>query len=479
LPIDSEHPEYIKRKIEWRDCRVSAGGWRRVKSAGTDYLPLLGPEQDGTDYADYLKRAYFLEAFGRTKAALVGAVMQKPPAVEMQPEDNLRLHAWLDNVSGEGVGVDMLAETVLDSMLEVSRLGLYVTIAAEDSLAPEPYCVQYAAEAIINWRAKGNGAPLLVVLYENVLEPAADDPYSLEGIDQWRELRLGGPGLITDHQAGEIAPEHRLKTYPDDVFIVNVWRRQTSGDDRESFEIIETHVPEAAGRPLDYIPFVFVNASTLSVEPQRPAYTGLVEALFDHYRLMADYRHGLSITALPTPYFFGEGATKGTLTIGSRAAWTSDEADAKAGMIEYTGQGLNALRDAIADAEKTAAFLGARLLSASTSQVEAAETHRIRQQSEQVSIVEIAATASEAITQVVRLAIRWMGMDTTSYRYRLNTDVTNTRLTAPEVTALLQAYQAGGMSFSTFYYNLQQGEIARPGVDAVSEQEEIELAGVA
>lgn len=44
-------------------------------------------------------------------------------------------------------------------------------------------------------------------------------------------------------------------------------------------------------------------------------------------------------------------------------------------------------------------------------------------------------------------------------------------LASADVSVLMQAWQAGAISYETFYYNLQQGEIARPGVDADTERE--------
>ncbi len=473
MPINTTHPHYDQHAQAWQDCRDAAAGWRKVKEQGTRYLPRLSEDQDSTEYKDYKTRAYFLEAFARTTAALTGAVTQKPATLERSIDTNARLNAWLENVTGQGDSLDDFAGDVLAESLEVSRQGIYVTMQAEPSTTAMPRFVQYTAEQIINWYVRpDDGEPTLVVLMERAWRPDPDDLYKWVQVDQWRELRLGGSGLAEGADPGT-----PLQDYPDNQFIVNIWEETNRTDNvytDDRYHIVETIVPRIGTKALDYIPFIFCNASHTASMPEAPIYAGLVEAIYDHYRVMADYRHGLSITGLPTAYFFGEGATGDKLYIGSRGAWTSEDPNSKAGMIEYTGQGLTAMVEALNKAEHTIAFLGARLLSAPRQQIEATETHRIRQQAEQVTIVDVANTVSAALTKAIRFALQWATL-AIDVDYKLNTDVTNTRLQADEINALLAAVQAGQMSFDTFYYNLQQGEIARPGIEAAEEKELLEM----
>jgi hypothetical protein len=56
----------------------------------------------------------------------------------------------------------------------------------------------------------------------------------------------------------------------------------------------------------------------------------------------------------------------------------------------------------------------------------------------------------------------------------LNTDFFATAMTSQDLTALVASWQQGAISYDTLYYNLQKGEIARPGVDVETERDLIE-----
>jgi hypothetical protein len=57
----------------------------------------------------------------------------------------------------------------------------------------------------------------------------------------------------------------------------------------------------------------------------------------------------------------------------------------------------------------------------------------------------------------------------------LNTDFFATAMTSQDLTALVASWQQGAISYDTLYYNLQKGEIARPGVDVETERDLIEV----
>ena len=44
-----------------------------------------------------------------------------------------------------------------------------------------------------------------------------------------------------------------------------------------------------------------------------------------------------------------------------------------------------------------------------------------------------------------------------------------------ELTELTKAWQSGAISYETLYYNMQRGEVTRPGITAEKEKAEIEI----
>jgi hypothetical protein len=72
----------------------------------------------------------------------------------------------------------------------------------------------------------------------------------------------------------------------------------------------------------------------------------IIAVNLDHYRLDADYKHGLHFTALPTAWVSGFDKAV-TLRIGSSAAWVAETPGATAGFLEFTGQGLTTFERAM------------------------------------------------------------------------------------------------------------------------------------
>ena len=87
----------------------------------------------------------------------------------------------------------------------------------------------------------------------------------------------------------------------------------------------------------------------------------IIAVNLDHYRLDADFKHGLHFTALPTAWVSGFDKAA-SLRIGSSTAWVSETPGATAGFLEFTGQGLTTFERAMDRDEKLMAVLGSRML---------------------------------------------------------------------------------------------------------------------
>ena len=101
--------------------------------------------------------------------------------------------------------------------------------------------------------------------------------------------------------------------------------------------------------------------------------------------------------------------------------------------------------------------------------VEAADTIRTRQSGEQSVLRSLAHTVSHALTVSMNWLMPWLGA-TGTVKVELNKDFVDARLDPQEQLALMTQLQAGTISFETYYYNLQRGELTRPGVEAEEEK---------
>ncbi len=455
--VTTKHPQYEEYREQWEEMRDHLKGSRRIKSKGQTYLPMLGDptdQEDVRDYQAYLGRALYYEATKRTHQAMVGAILMKPPQYINLPDKYL---PYLGNVTLEGFSSETFVRNVVSEVVATSRAGVLVERASGPEV-DQQYFVQYNAEDVINWRFErvGNEIQLtLVVLHETYVENI--DRFDNEERNRFRVLELID-GIYTQTVFEELV---------------------TTTDGRTAVDYVEQPpvVPTRRGEPLDFIPFVFFTPLGNVAEMCEPILSGIAEINLSHYRSSADLEHGRHFTGLPTAWVAGFD-TETRLKVGSQVAWVSSDPAARAGFLEFTGSGLNSLVIALAEKQEQMATLGARMLRAPRTGVEAAETARIYQSAESGSLSSLANAMSESFTALMGYWLWWMGDDSSDdVAVELNTDYVDTRLDAQGVTALLNLWISGAISYETLFYNLKQGEIMPDGADMETERDLISVQG--
>jgi hypothetical protein len=200
----------------------------------------------------------------------------------------------------------------------------------------------------------------------------------------------------------------------------------------------------------------------------------------DHFRLDADYKHGLHFTALPTAWVSGFDKTS-TLRIGSSTAWVAETPGAAAGFLEFTGPGLTTFERAMDRDERLMAVLGSRLLEDQKKVGETAEAIQLRQGGENSILGNLATSVSESLTQVLRWAYWWNSTEEIPEAVtdgeallELNTDFSMKGMTSLELTAVVAAWQAGAISQDTMLELFRKGEVLP---DGRTNQDEVKLIG--
>ena len=462
--IEVTHEGYDKFIADWMDCRSVLDGGRAVKAADERFLPK--PEGMSTDgYAAYIQRALFYGASGRTVEALTGAVFRREPTVELPKafEDEL------EDVTLSGVSFQAIAQDIFSRVLGVGRHG--VLIDWSDTNA-RPYWSRYDAPSITNWQTRRIGGKQVltqVILHEIATTPS-DDPFRPNQTEQYRQLRL----------------DARLDTQLDTTSVVTyeyhnvVWQPKVTKDElgRERVEwvVVSDTVPMRRGETIPFIPFTFFGPGGIDPMPLRPPLIDLVEVNLAHYRVSADHKHALFLTAQPTPWVTGakEGDSE-DLKIGSSTAWVFESEGAKVGMLEFSGEGVEAMRLDLRDMQQQMSVLGARLLEVPPTHQEAAAAVRMRHAGDDAVLQKIASSVGSGLTQVLRQHAWWAG--TGEYDETITASLSReffaVRMGPQELQALLLTVQAGQMSYSTFYRQLQLGGLARPGVTEEEEQHAI------
>jgi hypothetical protein len=463
MPVDTVRSDYTTALDRWDRCRDCYEGSDAVKAKGVTYLPMLGGHAEKpSKYSAYLQRALFFNATARTVQGLVGAVFQKDPTVTLLE----RFASHTKDITLTGVTLTTFAQQVLQENLAIGRGGILVDMATAASSEQRPYWVRYRAEQIIAWRTlrvSGDEVLTRVVLKERIEEDDPKDPFAVLDIEQCRVLELRGVGT------------------PAAACVRTLWRREQAEDTRSKWVI---HIPEGetgAGHtlirravPLPFIPFVFFGPDGVAPGIDKPPLLDLVDVNLSHYRTSADLEHGRHFTALPTPWVSGSTSKDGEpLAIGSGTAWQL-ELNGRAGMVEFTGQGLKALETADTEKRHMMAVLGARLLEQQSRGVEAAVTVQMRHAGEHATLRTIAGVSELAVSLALQIHAWWVGSDAQPRDVKagieFNKEFVALRLTPEDVKAALLSLQAGGMSFETWFYTLQRGDWARPGATVEEEK---------
>ena len=333
--------------------------------------------------------------------------------------------------------MQMFIEETTREVISIGRYGVLLDFPNDEvKVGTLPHLVTYAASNIVDWKEEFyNGKKRLTCL---VLKETVEGELGLES-EQWLKLQ------IVDNQ-----------------YTVERWK-MAMGQDQKPHPVLigDSKVPLINGKPLDHIPFVFFNPYDHRPEPSKPPFIDLCNMNLAHYRNSADYEHALYLTAQPTPWVAGQLDEKSRPTaIGAGTIWYLPE-DSKAGMLEFSGKGIAAQRDAMQDKEDRMASLGARMIKDTTRVQEKAETARLRARGETSLVLDALQTVETGVQRLVKWAAEWVGAPTTDIEISLNKDFVDSQMDANMLMALVKSWQTGAISRDTMHYNMQQGEIMR------------------
>lgn len=435
---EETHRDFDNRSKEWEMIRDCIDGETAIKSGY--YLPMLsGHKWD--EYEGYKARAVWYGATARTVQGLAGALLRKPPSLEM-PE---QVKTLTENITQTGITFPMFAKTVAEEVLAFGRYGLLVDVSENGS---EPYFAGYKCEQIRNWRTELlNGIPRLVqVVLKECVEVPGKEGFGTEEREQYRVLQL-----------------------ENERYVVDIWTE--NDESKYDHKRVE---PKIRGRSLTDIPFLFINPFSLTPETSRSLLLDLATLNIHHYRVSADWRHALYFTSLPQPWVSGITEEGKVWQIGSSRVLQLPP-EAKAGMLEFTGQGIGALERAMEALEKRMAVLGARLLEDQRAQAETAEAVRMRHAGENSTMAAIADTLGRAFEAAFRWMSQWKGLNSKgdAIKVRMNTDFVDAPLNPQEILALVGAWQSGAIPQSVLWHNLRQGEIIPTDISDDQLQEEL------
>ena len=449
--FDSEHPEYTKHLDLWIKCRDCYKGEEAVKEKNQRYLPFL-TMQASDDYYNYKSRAIFLNVMRRTIHGLVGAALRKTPIVKVPA----KMESYLEDMDLHGMSFTELTQKLLTDILVTGR----ICVVVDRSENSRCYSTCYSAESNINWRYEKN-IPIMSVFAEEV--DITENGFSHELTQQYRVYDFDENGSLRVRVAMQGLPKEG-----DEL---------NSDDDENTFEIIHEVYPSYRGESLKELPVFAFNSVGMGMDNLAPPpLIDLANISLSHYRTSADLENGRHFTSLPQAWITGVDADefRHGLHVGGSTAWILPNENTKLGYLEFSGQGLGSLENALKEKEAMMAVVGARLLE-SKKGVESAETSSIRQNIETSVLSHIAVTLQNGLNKILKYMARWEGLNENEVHVELNMDFVDVRIPHQEIIALVQAYQMGGISMDTLLYNLKQGEVIPNDVSIDDEREKIEM----
>ena len=427
------------------------------------YLPRPSGMNDN-DFSDYKTRAQFFNAVGRTLDGLAGMLNRKPCIVNV-PKG---MEKYLDNVDGKGHSFSQFVDMVCKDSLITGWGGLLVDMPQSDNTVSQAdfeknglyaYMVYYKAEAITKylWKEKGRFNNLKYVILKEPTEVETEGTFNTEIKDYWRVLQLDESGKYKQSLYNDLLVPV-FETFPK-------WKQGTFSE----------------------IPFYFTSVNT---EPEEPMLSDLVNVNLSHYRKSADYENGLHWTGVATPYERGwlpetKYDEKGNeiaqepMKLGGTQFLYFPPGTEQVGYLEFSGNGLGQISQAMDKDEERMAILGARIIAQQKKGVEAAETAKIHNAAENSVLASFANNMSKTFSK----ALRYYLMLTTGkdipqedVSVHINTDYDVSTMSPAELTALVSLWQSGGIAKSDLFRNLKEGEIldADRKIDEMNEEIEEE-----
>ena len=444
--ILAESKSYTTRKEQWRKIRDAIEGEDQVKLQGQTYLPKPSG-MTVNEYNNYKQRAMFYSTADRTRRGFLGMIFRQDPIVKVPP----RMEEWMQSMTSDGLSFEMLSDELLGENVTIGRYGILPDFKQNSAANEFPHLVTYKAEDITDWEEElvdGTKVLTSVTLRDTVGSHLDDED------EEFLTLEL-----------------------IDGVYTATRWKVSSQNNVDVRIELGQT-VPQVAGKPLDYIPFFFINPSNMRPQISKSPFLDLVNMNMAHYRNSADYEHALYLTAQPTPWVAGvvSESMKPT-SIGPAVIWYLAE-QGRAGFLEFEGKGLEEQRMAMSNKEDRMAALGARMIAESANRNETVDTARLRGRGEMSLLKTVVMTSSVAMTRICRLVADWMGLPSNEIVIKYNDDFVETRMTHQELTALVSAWQSGAISRETMHENLQRGEIVDPTKSVEDEVADIEEGAI-
>jgi hypothetical protein len=435
LPEGPKHPDYSYYFQDWVQIRDCVAGERAIKTKTTIYLPRLESQKD-QDYTPYLARSVFYNAVSRTIEGLMGSIFRRPHTITNFP-GNTKLD--LKKITKDGESFTTFLKTITEEVITLGRVGALVDLPSSPSQEPQPYLCVYAAENILYWETGNvNGKRALTSVLLMEVEYSRNFSFVTKQKEIYRQLYL------TTDLLGKYEYRQAIYEMVDGV--------DEKGGKSRVLNKLDDIKPEIGGKSLEYIPFMFFGPKSLTPIVQKSPVYDISTLNLAHFRSSADLEHGRHYAAMPVYWVTGADDNQTEFKVGPNIAWKLGTDD-KAGLVEFTGQGLKSLETSCLDKERQIASLGGRLVGPRPgTAAQSTESSKIQEDGEEATLLNIAQKISEGST----ILLEWMfqfAMESIpeDLSVELNQDFSQGEITAREMRAIQSLWEASILPLDVLY----------------------------
>jgi hypothetical protein len=425
MAIDARHPEYTAMLPKWEMIDdVMSDDEGRLKK----YLRYLNPKDTSQENKirnqQYKDAATWYGITSQTVSANIGTMFRRVPTVNLPPE----LEYMQENANGKGQSLYQLSQGSARTSLTRGRGGLYVAFPrteGEVSRADTQNGKYVAtinripAQNIINWRETtvGSKTMLSLVVIETMEETIGDDGYTVEYKPKIVELML---------RYG--------------VYSMREWEKPK----KEWIPGEELFPTDAKGNKWDVIPFIFEGAEVNDPSVDNPPILPLATMNLKHFMNSADNEESVFWGVQNQPFIDSDDIS---------ASMVEDMK--KEGTVYYGNRRLMPFKIGVASSPENTQVsaemdrkeikmigLGARISENNTAAKTASQFNGEREGKTSVLSM-IASNVSEAYTQALKWAARYMGADESQCSYEINQDFITLAMDAQLIQVMMTGQSMG------------------------------------
>lgn len=447
------HPDVLYSEEDWDILRDTFGGERHVKVKGEKYLKKTSG-MDSNEYDLFLDNATFYPMVSRTVGSLVGTIFRRDPAINDLSD---RLKSKLDNIGKKGESLRSFTHRQARETILMGKYGVLLDMPRNGN--GEPYVTGYIAESILDWRTieiDGREQLSYVALMEVNDNPDAAKRFTAK----FRTLNL----VEKDGSYQYEQHIYHTKEYDGSDLKEDGYPQIKGTPD-------EVIIPTRRGVPLQFIPFQFFTPESSTVDTIQSPMLEIARMNLSHYRSYAQLEHGRFYTGQPVFWVTKEGGDgEKDYFIGPSMVWELGP-NQKAGLIEFNGNGLRFLENALKDKEAQAATLGGRFIGVTPSAVSESDNQSsMKDRNEQALLLTLTMSMDDGWTKVLRWWAWWQDVkknEIEKITVRFNKDFLLKPAAAREFRAISKMYLDGVLPITVLFDYMQKADVIPDWLDLV------------